>query len=200
MEQVIKQFSLIDFLGIALPGAALILTVNYYIWDLTTPCIKFFGLNTIVLAVYFVALSYLCGGILHQLGMGIERLLPDEKNVFDSHYQREAIKKVYEQRFDTPFPDDAISQIKAGREIFHHVQRKNRSQRIVTFSAFYAMSRTLLATIPLLFVVVAISNSITLPIFLIYAVAWIICLLRWRYFDQCCISEAYTIFVAEDIT
>lgn len=46
MEQVAKQFSLIDFLGIALPGAMLVLTVNYYMWDLTIPCIKFFGTNT----------------------------------------------------------------------------------------------------------------------------------------------------------
>ena len=200
MEQVVKQFSLIDFLGIDLPGAVLILTINYYICDLTTPCTKFFGSNTVILAVYFVTLSYLCGGILHQLGISIEHLLPDEKNLFDSHRQQEAIKKAYEQRFGTPFPSDTILQIKAGRDIFHHVQRKNRSQRIVIFSAFYAMCRTLLVTIPLLLIVAVISKSFTLPLFLIYAVAWIFCFLRWRYFDQCCINEAYSIFAAEDIT
>lgn len=199
MEQVAKQFSLIDFLGIALPGAMLVLTINYYMWDLTTPCIKFFGTNTGTLAVYFVALSYLCGGILHQLGISLECWLPNEKNVFLTHCQQEAIKKAYEQHFSTPFPSDNTSQVEAGREIFHYVQRKNRSQRIITFSAFYAMSRTLLVTVPLLLAIVAASKSITLPLCLIYAVVWIFCFLRWRHFDYCCISEAYTAFATEDI-
>lgn len=200
MEQVAKHFSLIDFLGIALPGAVLVLTINYYIWDLTAPCTKFFGLNTVVLAVYFVALSYLCGGILHQLGIAVEHFLPDEKNVFVTHCQQDAIKKSYEQRFGTSFPDVAAAQVKVGREIFHYVQRKDRSQRIVTFSAFYAMSRTLLVTIPFLIIIIVASKSITPPLFLINIVAWIFCCMRWRYFDQCCISEAYTIFATEDTT
>lgn len=42
MEHVTKQFSLIDFLGIALPGVILALTVNY-MWDLAAPCNDFFG-------------------------------------------------------------------------------------------------------------------------------------------------------------
>lgn len=204
MKHVTKQFSLIDFLGIALPGAILALTVNYYVWDLAAPCNDFFGKNAAVLSVYFVALSYLCGSALHQMGIYLEkRLLPNEENVFATHCQQQAIEAAYRRQFLTSFPGDNNNgaQIQAGREIFHHVQSKGRPQRILIFSAFYAMSRTLLVTIPIVFAVIAASCTLTLellPLCAVCIVAWIICFLRWKDFDRCCITEAYTIFAAEE--
>lgn len=206
MEQITKQLSLVDFLGIALPGAILVLSANYYIGDITAPCVRFFGQNAAILSTYFVVLSYLCGCALHQLGICLEaRLLPNEENVFASHCQQEAIREAYRQQFNAPFPDDPAAQIKAGREILHHVQYKDRSQRIVIFSAFYAMSRTLLAAIPLFYITTlfktvpppaTLLNIVSPPMALLCISAWGICFIRWRTFDQCCISEAYTIFAA----
>lgn len=196
MKYVIQQFSLTDFLGIALPGGILVLTANYYIWDIEDPCFRFFGHNVAILTAYFVALSYLCGCALHQLGICLEYLLPNEKNVFTSHCQQEAIRESYKRQFHISFPDDTNAQIKAGREIFRHVQCRDRSQRILIFSAFYSMSRTLLATLPLLLLMIAISGAATLFMVLLCIAAWVICFMRWRNFDQCCIGEAYTIFAA----
>ena len=199
MEQFVKQFSLIDFLGITLPGAILVLAANYYIWDITAPCLRFFGANAAVLSAYFVVLSYLCGCALHQLGIWLEYIFPNEKNVFESLPQKKAVQESYERQFNATFPSDAAAQIQAGRQIFRYVQRKERPQRIVIFSAFYTMSRTLLVTFPLLFVITFFCG-VRRSVLLLYAAAWIICLTRWAAFDQCCIREAYTIFAAESCT
>lgn len=123
MEHVIKHFTLIDFLGIFSPGAMLVLAVNYYAFDLRGPYDSFFTENSITLSVYFLALSYLCGIMLHQLGAMAEMCFEEEDNVYRSCPYQKEISDAYKKNFHTAFPGDEDGQIRAGRQIFSYVQR-----------------------------------------------------------------------------
>ena len=144
MDHVAKQFTLIDFLGVFSPGAIMVFAVNSCILDLKAPYYSFFSDNTVTLSIYFLALSYLFGSALHQLGAMLERFLPQEENVYKTHPYKRAIRIAYARTFKAPFPEGDDNQIKAGRAIFRYVQRGDRPQRIILFNAFYTMSRTLI--------------------------------------------------------
>lgn len=97
MEPLIKQATLIDVLGILLPGGILILAVNFYgWWDVGAPWKALLGEGELSLLIYFVALSYLCGSVVHQLGAIIEEWLtkrPLRKiNMHKKYWQDEEIR------------------------------------------------------------------------------------------------------------
>lgn len=201
MEHVAKQFTLIDFLGIFVSGAVFVLACNYYITDLTAPCIAFFGNGTVMLAAYFVALSYLCGNILHQMGAALESRIAVEYNVYASmgHWQT-LIRKAYQEEFDEAFPDSQEGQIQAGKSVFHYVQRLVRPQRIVLFNAFYTMARTALVLMPVLILITFFCESNPTwkwRLIPAYGGAMAVFYYQWKVFDRKCIQEAYMLLISE---
>lgn len=204
MEHIAKQFTLIDFLGIFASGAIFVLACNYYILDLTVPCITFFGNNAVMLAAYFIALAYLCGNILHQLGAAVESRMATEINVYATRgRQQSLIRDAYREKLGEEFPDDNAGQIEAGKNVFYYVQRRVRPQRIVLFNAFYTMARTALVLIPILIIITFFceSNSTRcLGLILAYAGAMVVFYYQWKVFDRKCIQEAYILLVSEHIS
>lgn len=73
MEHFLKQFTVIDFLSMSVPGGCLILAWNYYVGGVNEPVIQFFGESTAILAIYFVMLSYLAGMMLQELSKPLEK-------------------------------------------------------------------------------------------------------------------------------
>lgn len=202
MEYMAKRFTLIDFLGIFSPGAVLVLAVNYYAFDLRVPYDRFFTENMITLSAYFLAISYLCGSALHQLGAMAERYFKEEKNVYSNCLYQKEIKAAYQKKFHMKFPNDEKGQINAGRQIFSYVQRIRRPERIVLFSAFYTMSRTLIVTLFIMLLMTAAYRWNVfwseLPLLCIYlAGIWIFCMQRERFSNKC-IEEAYMLFAFEE--
>lgn len=204
MEHVVKQFTLIDFLGIFASGAVFVLACNYYIMDLTVPCVAFFGNNAVILAAYFIALAYLCGNILHQAGAALESRMASESNVYATiGRQQDRIKKAYKKKFEEEFPVDDAGQIEAGKIVFHYVQRGVRPQRIILFNAFYTMARTALVLMPVLIIITFFCEASLLRcwgLILTYTGAMAVFYYQWKVFDRKCIQEAYMLLVSEYIS
>lgn len=208
MERLVGQTTLIDTLGILLPGAVLLLAVNYYgVWDIARPWTTLFGGGDIPMLIYFAGASYLCGSVIHELGAYAERLLArwplHGVNLHAEYWKEEVVQEAYKICFKKEPPvgkekDLRAEQIKAGKEIFSYVQQGERPQRIVLFTAFYTMSRALVLTLICTAAIVVwgadgLENAL-LPI-LICLVGIAIFFRRWRYFEIKCLDEAYQLFI-----
>lgn len=201
MEQIAKQFTLIDLLGFFTPGAIMTLATNVYIGDLTEPFDKFFGENALMLAVYFLTLSYLFGTVLHQVGSLFDWIIwrsgkKRVQKVHEEYSQRQMVRDRYTACFGVEFPEDSV---KAGQEIFRYVQHRERPPRIIIFNAFYTMSRTLVVALTGVILMMLFSKDKTdglsawlLPIAAMIPIFWS----RWVRFERKCVEEAYMLFIA----
>lgn len=200
MEHVVKSFTLIDFLGIFSPGAIFVLAFQFYTGALTLPFISFFGENDLMLAAYFVFLSYLAGTFLHQLGAGLEKICC-KKNMHIRHWENEKVAEAYCARINPKRPATPMEQANAGKEIFHYIQRNHRPQRVMIFSAFYTMSRTLTVTFLLIIMMVYFFLENWLDAAILIGGCGLFTVLsvcRWRKFEQKCVDEAYLLFITEE--
>lgn len=208
MERLVGQTTLIDTLGILLPGAVLLLVVNYYgFWDIALPWQMLFGEGDIPMLVYFAGVSYLCGSAIHELGAYVERFLTwgplRGVNLHAKYWKKKVVQEAYQICFKKEPPvgkekDVRAEQIKAGKEIFSYVQQGERPQRIILFTAFYTMSRALVLALTCAVIVViwganGLENALW-PI-LICLVGIAIFFRRWRYFESKCLDEAYQLFI-----
>lgn len=186
MEQLLKQFTLIDFTGIFAPGAVMTLALNFCVLDLTAPFKDFFGENAVMLALYFLTVSYLLGNALHQSGACLEFIW---KVDFDhvSYCKSPEIQAAYQRCFYTPMPADIKT---AGNRIFHYLQRNSRPERIIIFNSFYTMSRTMVVTLACLIPITIyyrrealVSWPLALQL-LAYVLAMILFRCRWSRFEK----------------
>lgn len=197
MEHVVKSFTLIDFLGIFSPGAVFVLAFQYYIGGATILFESFFGKNDAMLAVYFVALSYLCGNFLHHLGALAEKYFC-KKNMHLQYWENDKVLAAYSSKIDSKLPRSDKEKAEAGKKIYHYIQRERRTQRLMTFSAFYTMSRSMAVTLILIIVLTLFARKgSTCQIILGCAFLTVLSVHRWREFEQKSVDEAYLLFLSE---
>ena len=198
-----------------MPGAILVLMINYYVLDIAGLLMAFFPNDTLMYGVCFLGTSYLFGSILHQLGAIIEAnflsesIFSVEDNVNKEAWRDPQLRTAYESVYKTApnaaaaDADDADAAAKAladmraaGRQVFHYVQKEKRPERIIIFSAFYAMSRTLIVTTALSMVIMicAYGNDRRIVHITIIGLLLIgVFILQWREYDKRCLNEAYEI-------
>ena len=205
MERLVGQITIIDTLGILMPGAILTLAINHYqLWDLTIPWREFFGQGELSLLIYFAGLSYLLGSIIHQIGEMLEKRLSSgllkEYNMHESYWKDAAVQNAYKKIFLKEPPVGAPGkskekirdeQITASQQVFHAVQQKKRPSRIVLFSAFFAMSRAMVLTLLCLLLMAIFTGNFKLLTSVVYLVGILVFGWRWMQYEQRCIAEAY---------
>lgn len=229
MSDVLKRFTLIDFLGIFTPGAMILLCLQMRFGWVTEPCVRFFGENDIALFAYFIWGSYLLGTFLHHAGwlmewtawkLGVHYSLDMQdsfwiappENVGDgdnptnprdrnNRTEAERVISAYRKKINSTLPATGAERIEAGRKILHYVQRKRRPERIVLFSAFYSMHRTMsFSLLSLAGLVVTYGGwGVTAKVQILAAMAVLLAISvhQWWDFDWRCVEEAYMIFTAE---
>lgn len=197
MEQLLKRFTLIDLAGIFTPGAVMTLALNFYGPDLTAPFDRFFGENPVMLALYFLAVSYLMGSALHQLGASLSRVWRVDLE-HGKYCARPEVRSAYRRCFHTEIPENPKD---AGERIFHYLQRDSRPERILLFTSFYTMSRTMVVTLICLILLTAYHEcsagtfSLRTVIRLsVYALAIPLFRGRWSRFEKKRAEEAYALF------
>ncbi len=196
MEEVLKRFTLIDFIGIFVPGAVMTLALNFYGPDLTTPFDSFFGKNAVMLALYFLALSYLVGSALHQLGAFLERFCRAKLGHEDYHGRSE-IRDAYRRCF---YADIPTRPQEAWVRILCYLQRNSRPERIILFNSFYTMSRTAAVTLICILPMAMYHHRGVLcswqAIVQVLAYVGVIGLFvyRWRRFEKKFVEEVYILF------
>lgn len=193
MEHVTKQFTIIDLLGFLVPGAALALTVQWYYGGLAAPFERLFGEDSPFLSVYFLALSYLLGILLHEAGRSLNLLFRGEK-WRERHWRDGALAAAYQRRFGvcvTPGNQEE-------RRIIEYIQGKIDPGKMRTFSAFAAMSRTLLATLAVILWIVLVNDRAWFT----WGRTGLICLVfsillsNWRHYVKLRTEYAYTMFLS----
>lgn len=195
MEHISKSFTVVDFLGFLLPGAAAVLAYQYYYGGLTTPFESFFGPGSPLLSVYFVALSYLIGTLLHEASGILGRRLWNE-SLHEKHWKDAAVANVYRKVFQKEPPGENSKKAEAGREISQYVQMTSQSEKIRLFSAFSAMSRTLLLTLVLILLLTFLQDWRTgLHLLLPSLIAGLILLSNWKHYLEQRVEYIYTAFL-----
>lgn len=221
MSDVLKRFTLIDFLGIFTPGAMMLLCLQMRFGWVTEPCVRFFGESEIALFAYFIWGSYLLGTFLHHAGWVMEWVawkcgihyspnmqdcfwIPPQGNHADRNSRTEAERVIsaYQSKIDAVLPATGAERIEAGRKILHYIQRNRRPERIVLFSAFYSMHRTLsFSLMAIMGLVVTYGGwgfAVKIQTLAVIAVLLAISVHRWWDFDWRCVEEAYMMFVADE--
>ena len=207
MERLIKQATLIDFLGILLPGAVFVTAVHYYgVWDVASPWNALFGAESASLLIYFAGVSYLCGSVIHQIGAVVEQGLTfgplRNKNMHEKYWNEPAIQDAYRKTFGKEPPkgnDNREWQIAAGKEVFRSIQQGERPQRIILFCAFYTMSRAMVLTLTCVTILAILHERdnffASTPTIFVCAVGGIVFFRRWIWYESNCVDEAYRIFL-----
>ena len=210
MERLIKQATLIDFLGILLPGAVFVIAVHYYgVWDVASPWNALFGAESASLLIYFAGVSYLCGSVIHQIGAVVEQCLTfgplRNKNMHEKYWNEPAIQDAYRKTFGKEPPkenDKREWQIAAGREVFRTIQRGERPQRIILFSAFYTMSRAMVLSLTCVGIMAIWHERYylvaSIPTICVCVVGGIVFYRRWIWYESHCVDEAYRIFLQKE--
>ena len=161
MEHFIKQFTIIDFLSMAVPGSCLILAWNYYVGGVTAPVIQFFGENTVILVVYFIMLSYLSGMLLQELSKHLEKNWVKDLDTLHAEWQSAPkIKEYYQNHFGRSIEEARVNggSQRVGREIFLCVSDPGLAgSKLNLFQAFYGMGRNSTVAAFLIFVIAGIS-------------------------------------------
>ena len=157
MEHFIKQFTIIDFLSMAVHGSCLILAWNYYVGGVTAPVIQFFGENTVILVVYFIMLSYLSGMLLQELSKHLEKNWVKDLDTLHAEWQSAPkIKEYYQNHFGRSIEEARVNggSQRVGREIFLCVSDPGLAgSKLNLFQAFYGMGRNSTVAAFLIFVV-----------------------------------------------
>lgn len=211
MEHVAKNFTVIDFFGYMGPGGVFLLALQFFTGWATVPYYAFFEENSqATLAAYFILMSYLCGSFLHEAGAMAESLLTRE-NMHAVHWKNPEVRAAYQRKFSPSgplapdFPSTPEEQVRAGKTIFHYVQRTRRPQRLMLFHAFFIMGRTMCVTA--LFVIAMCAADGSLRPENVFRDRWIAlaCALcaalsysRWKGFERRSVAEAYLLFVTGD--
>lgn len=157
MEHFLKQFTVIDFLSMSVPGGCLILAWNYYVGGVNEPVIQFFGESTAILAIYFVMLSYLAGMMLQELSKPLEKKWVRDLDDLNAEWQNtQKIAEYYKNHFGLSIKEAQANggSQKVGREIFLCVSDPPiTGSKLNLFQAFYGMGRNSTAAAFLIFVI-----------------------------------------------
>lgn len=160
LTNLIRRFTVTDFLGYLIPGAIVTLS-----WEqrfdgmLKTPFTDFFGEQTVLLALYFLVLSYLVGTVIHEFSKPLDhltdqfltnKLVEREKEGDTLHY--------YNQLFHAFSPEDQKKETTDGggttadatekqakdhfEKIYHWVQPYLNNTKVPLFRAFSTLGRT----------------------------------------------------------
>lgn len=170
----------------------MVLACQYYYGNATEPFDRFFGAGSPLLVFYFLALSYLAGTLLHESSGFLSRcILSDAAH---EQYWDQAMGDTYRSVFNKEPPTDQKGKGNAGREIFHYVQMKLDPHKLRLFSAFAAMSRTMLLTV-LIILCIAHLHGAALRFELLLCLIAAIFIFNWMHYQKQRLAYAYTAFL-----
>jgi len=202
MESLVKRFSLIDIWGIFAPGAVLILALHFYTGAVTAPFTCFFQENAVMLAGYFIFVSYLAGSVLGQLGRFLEAAFPGYSKSCHRRCWDDTVRQIYLETLALEPPVTDGEMLKAGRIIYVSVQQGGRPERIVLLHALFSMHRALFFAMLIIIPLALFLQPPACPQYAgdgwtvasVCAVLAVLNLLRWMEFERKAVEESYLIF------
>ena len=190
MNEAIKRFNLIDFLGILVPGVLVELCINHYWVDLLSPLENVFGNNTLSQCLCILGLGFLFGSGLHTLGSLLEQLL--RKLLYKQQNNNNPCTDGQKNDGSTPAPDKTLSWDEFCQKN-RSLQQEKRPERIVVFTAYTAMSRTLVAAFLTVLALLLIFDRGNGALILLCGIGIILFTIRWQHFEMLWVKEVFTL-------
>ena len=198
MDEAIKYFTMVDYLGILIPGLTLLYAAQP-VRDVVTP--ELLTDHIVLAASGIIIAGYILGSALSQAASMLEDALwhvPFWQSavVPADYFEDNVIQEAYCFVFAVDsVPDTREKQCAATGDIFRYIQREKRPDRIVIFTAFYTMSRALFITFCLILLLMRAGQAaLTLWAEPVCAVLAVLFLLRWIQFERKCITESRLLF------
>lgn len=144
---IMKRFTVIDFLGMLVPGGLVLLAWNYYFGGVVDPVRRFFGEQPLAIAAYFVLAGYLLGMVLQEISAPLKDMWEKPLSKIDREKQHESqVWACYQMCFGrtTEHPPEQEKEIKAvGDAIYHHVSvNEVPGSKRTLYHAFSTMGRS----------------------------------------------------------
>ncbi len=144
MKHLWEDFTVIDFMGMFIPGALFVLVTENAPFPFRELCVGFFGAdNDLALAVYFVIFSYMIGTFFIECSKGLEQCFC--KDLVGTQYAQSAAYDAGSEAkkwFCSLESPPRFSDIKVA------VHGQGTYRKRMLFSGFYELCRTLLVAIP----------------------------------------------------
>lgn len=151
MEHFYRQFTIIDFLSMFIPGAATILLINITVLPLAAPWIAFFPSDsTIGLSIYFIVLSYLAGHIICQITKPLEKLrcfdyiLTQLRETYTPYVERK-VEALSLTAYLPAFTNGQVPKL-FWRRIYYFTLTNSECSRLRLMHGFYGLFRSLTGT------------------------------------------------------
>ena len=151
LEHFYRQFTIIDFLSMFIPGAATILLINITVLPLVSPWSAFFPSgSTIGLSISFIVLSYLAGHIICQITKPLEKLscfvctLSQMRSAYTPYAQQKAAALGLTSYLPA-LGDDQVQEL-FWRRIYYFTLNRSECSRLRLMHGFYGLFRSLTGT------------------------------------------------------
>ena len=152
MEHFLKNFTVIDFLGIFTPGALVTLAYNSYFGGATAPFTKFFADQSVTLVFYFVFLAYLVGILLQEISKPLDKIPFVDASFHKAWQANPKVREMYKKTFGLSNRSNSgggtqqrtvdSKENEVWENIYRQTQPGIKENKIPLFHAFASMARS----------------------------------------------------------
>ena len=167
-----RQFTVIDFLSMLIPGAVVVLVANWVGVPFVALWTAFVPDESIGLTLYLVVLSYLVGHVLSQVTKPLEKLsgFQNSEREMRTEYEDMVMKKAEELGLTEYIPKDQREEKLLWRRVQYCVLQRADCQRLRLMQGFYGLCRSSVASVMVVWLCLCVHAGIAPGIWCVYTV------------------------------
>lgn len=171
-----RQFTVIDFLSMLIPGAVVVLVANWVGVPFVALWTAFVPDGSIGLTLYLVVLSYLVGHVLSQVTKPLEKLsgFQNSEREMRTEYEDMVMKKAEGLGLTEYIPKDQREEKLLWRRVQYCVLQRADCQRLRLMQGFYGLCRSSVASVMVVWLCLCVHAGIAPGIWCVYTVVGVV--------------------------
>lgn len=171
-----RQFTVIDFLSMLIPGAVVVLVANWVGVPFVALWTAFVPDGSIGLTLYLVVLSYLVGHVLSQVTKPLEKLsgFQNSEREMRTEYEDMVMKKAEELGLTEYIPKDQREEKLLWRRVQYCVLQRADCQRLRLMQGFYGLCRSSVASVMVVWLCLCVHAGMAPGIWCVYTVVGVV--------------------------
>lgn len=171
-----RQFTVIDFLSMLIPGAVVVLVANWVGVPFVALWTAFVPDGSIGLTLYLVVLSYLVGHVLSQVTKPLEKLsgFQNSEREMRTEYEDVVMKKAEELGLTEYIPKDQREEKLLWRRVQYCVLQRADCQRLRLMQGFYGLCRSSVASVMVVWLCLCVHAGIAPEMWCVYTVIGVV--------------------------
>ena len=171
-----RQFTVIDFLSMFIPGAVVVLVANWVGVPFVALWTAFVPDGSIGLTLYLVVLSYLVGHVLSQVTKPLEKLsgFQNSEREMRTEYEDMVMKKAEELGLTEYIPKDQREEKMLWRRVQYCVLQRADCQRLRLMQGFYGLCRSSVASVMVVWLCLCVHAGMAPGIWCVYTVVGVV--------------------------